>query len=190
MFNMAENSYPDDITMSKPILELVTVANEYCYYLDNAENKTKTGILEFMNRILPLLYLKGSLIPDIEVQNPDANERFVTQEQWEHLFNLLREKFEKKDEFWIIDPLYINDTEPLKASLSENLADIYQDMKDLIMLFQKNTLAARQNAIADIKQLFGTHWGYSIGNIFNRIHHLLHSNETEQPEFENSLDLF
>jgi len=187
---MAENTHPDDITLSKPILEMVTVANEFCYYLDNIENKSKTGILEFMNRVLPLLYLKGSLIPDIEVENPDANERFVTQEQWEEVFNALREKFGKQDEFWIIDPLYINDTEPLKASLAENLADIYQDMKDLIMLFQKNTFDARQNAISDIKELFGTHWGYSIGNVFNRIHHLLHSDEAEPPQFEKSLDLF
>ncbi|PLX00892.1 MAG: hypothetical protein C0591_00410, partial [Marinilabiliales bacterium] len=107
---MPKESYPDDITLSKPILELVTVANEYCYYLDTIENKSKTGILEFMNRILPLLYLKGSLIPDMEVENPDANERFVTQEQWEEVFKVLREKFGKQDEFWIIDPLYINDT--------------------------------------------------------------------------------
>jgi hypothetical protein len=101
---MTENAYTDDITISKPILELVTVANEYCYYLDNVENKSKAGILEFMNRILPLLYLKGSLVPDIDVKNPDANERFVTQEQWEEVFNMLREKFGKQDEFWVIDP--------------------------------------------------------------------------------------
>ncbi|RLD31434.1 MAG: hypothetical protein DRI72_08960 [Bacteroidetes bacterium] len=187
---MHDDPYLNDITVSKPILEMVTVANEFCYYLENAEEKSKSGILEFVNRILPLLYLKGSLLPDIEVENPDANEKFATEEQWERVFLLLREKFGKQDEFWTIDPLYINDTEPLKASLAENIADIYQDMKDLIMLYQKNTFDARQNAVADIKLLFATHWGYRIGNILNRTHHLLHSDEAEPPQFAKSLDLF
>ena len=187
---MQEDPYPDDITVTKPILEMVTVANEFCFYLDNAEEKSKTGILEFMNRILPLLYLKGSLLPDIKVENPEANEKFVTEEQWERIFLLLRDKFGKQDEFWIIDPLYINDTEPLKASMAENIADIYQDMKDLIMLYQKNTFDARQNAVSDTKLLFGNHWGYRIGNVFSRIHHLLHNEEVEPPQFMKSLDLF
>ena len=63
-------------------------------------------------------------------------------------------------------------------------------MKDLIILYQKNTFDARQNAVADIKELFSTHWGYSVGNVFNRIHHLLHGDEAEPPQFEKSLDLF
>ena len=66
---MSDKSYSDDITVSKPILEMVTVANEFCFYMESVENKSKSGILEFINRILPLLYLKGSLLPDIEVEN-------------------------------------------------------------------------------------------------------------------------
>ena len=163
----------DDITLSKPIIEMVTVANEFCYYIDTAEDKSKKGVFEFIHRILPLLYLKGTLLPDIQPEYPEASERFVTQENWETVFTMLRDKFGKDDEYWIIDPQYINETEPLKASISENLADIYQDMKDFIMLFQKNTHAARECAIADFKLLFGSHWGYNIGNVITRIHHLL-----------------
>lgn len=177
----------DDITLDKPIIEMATVANEFCYYLDTAEEKSKNGILEFIHRILPLLYLKGTLLPDIEPEYPEASERFVTQENWETVFTILRDKFGKDDEFWLIDPQYINETEPLKASIAENLADIYQDMKDFIMLFQKNTYAARENAIADCKTLFGTHWGYKIGNILTRVHHLLHEENEEPSDFTDPL---
>jgi len=114
----------DDITLSKPVIEMATVANEFCYFFDTAEKKEKQEILDFIQRIMPLLYLKGSLLPNINPQYSEANERFVTEEQWEKLFTMLREKFGKDDEFWIIDPQYVNETEPLKASLSENIADI------------------------------------------------------------------
>lgn len=182
--------YSEDITLSKPIIEMITVANEYCHFIDTCESKSKNGILEFVNRITPLLYLKGSLLPDIVVEDPDVNEKFVTAENWEIVFNMLRKKFDKDDEYWIIDPQYINETEPLKASLSENLTDIYQDMKDLILLFQKNTYGARQNAINECKLLFSTHWGYRIANIMTKVHHMLHEDDGESAQYNESVDLF
>ncbi len=167
----------DDITLSKPIIEMATVANEFCYFFETLEKKDKETIFDFIQRILPLLYLKGTLLPHISPSHPEANERFVTEEQWERVFTELRDKFGKDDEYWIIDPQYINETEPLKASLSENIADIYQDMKDFLMLLQKNTLAARENAISECSILLGNHWGYRVGNIFSRIHHLIYFEE-------------
>lgn len=184
------SDYSEDITLSKPIIEMITVANEFCHFIETCEEKSKNGILEFVNRITPLLYLKGSLLPDIEVEDPDANEKFVTAENWEIVFNMLRKKFEKDDEYWIIDPQYINETEPLKASLSENLSDIYQDMKDLILLFQKNTFSARQNAINECKLLFATHWGYKISNIMTKVHHMLHEGEENSSQYYENLDMF
>jgi len=172
-----KNSTIDDLTLSKAVIEMATVANEFCYFFETVEKKKTDIILNFTQRILPLLYLKGSLLPDVNPQNPDANERFVTEEQWEVIFITLREIFGKDDEYWIIDPQNINETEPLKASLAENIADIYQDMKDFILLLQKNTHAARENAINECKSLLANHWGYRVGNVFTRIHYLLYYNE-------------
>ncbi len=179
---------PDDITTANAVKEMVTVANEYCVYLETAENKSREGVLKFAGTILPLLYLKGSLLPGIEVEYPEANERFVTEEEWERIFQMLRDKFGATDEFWIIDPEHINETEPLKASLAENLSDIYQDMKDFVLLYQKETLAARQNALSDIRQLFANHWGYRVTNILPRLHHI--NNNPEEDVKLDSLDLF
>ena len=179
---------PEDITLSKPVLETVTIAKEFCYYFDDVDTKSFNGILNFVHRILPLLYLKGTFLPDIEVEYPEANEKFVTPEQWEELFYALREKFGNKDEYYIIDPQYINETEPLKASLSENIADIYQPMKDFIQLFEKNTYATRQVAVYEFKYLFQTHWGYRIGNIIPKVHHLLYEDKSEPPQYQQTLD--
>lgn len=177
--NLTMTELPDDITMSKNALEMLLVANEYCLFMEEMENKQKKEIFDFVHRVLPLMYTKGSLIPEVFVEYPEANMRFVTEEQWENIFNILREKFEKDDEYWIIDPQYINETEPLRASLSENLTDIYQDMKDFILLYQKNTIASRQNALSDCKTLFVNHWGYSISNIMSRLHHLIYTSEED-----------
>ena len=173
----------EDKTISAPILEMLTVANEFCFFLENIEEKKKDQVLFFMQRILPLLYLKGALLPSIEPEYPEASLRFVTEVNWEAVFNPLREILGKDDEFWVIDPLYINETEPINSSISEHLADIYQDLKDFLMLYQRNDHASRENAISDCEKLFASHWGFRIGNILGRIHFLLHD------ESEIDLDL-
>ncbi len=170
-------SSADDITLSKSVIEMATVANEFCYFLETVDKREKKDILDFTHRILPLLYLKGTLLPNVEPQNPEADERFVNEEQWESIFTILRDKFGKDDEFWLIDPQQINETEPLKASISENITDIYQDMKDFLLLMKKNTFAARENAIHDCKLLLADHWGYRIGNIFTQVHFLIYFTE-------------
>ncbi len=182
------SNYSEDDTIRKPILEMLTVANEFCFFFEHIGSIPDQEIIEFVYRVGPLLYLKGSLLPDVAVENPELNERYVTPEQWETLFYSLREKFGYKDEFWIIDPQYVNENEPLKASLAETICDIYQDMKDFVLLYQKNTLAARQNAVHEIRTLFATHWGYKLTGMMSKIHHLLHEHEAEPPEFLRTLD--
>lgn len=180
----------DDITVSKPVIEMLTIANEYCYFIQNVEKKSMVEILEFIYRIGPLMYLKGTLIPEVTVQNPEANERFVTSEEWENTFYVLREKFGTKDGFWMIDSQLIAENEPIKASVADKLTDIYQDMEDFILLYQKNTLAARENAVSECKNLFATHWGYRISNLMPVVHHLLHESEQKPPTFFQSMDNF
>ncbi len=178
---------PEDITLTKPVLETVAVAQEFCNYLDSCEANSVKGIIEFMHRILPLLYLKGTFLPGVEVEYPEANERFVTQEQWENIFTMLRDKFGRDDEYWIINPELLNENEPVKASMAENIADLYQDMKDFVLLFKKNTHASRQNATEACRLLFQTHWGMRIGNLLPKIHYFLYDGINDSG-FEETLD--
>jgi hypothetical protein len=152
---MTDVPYPDDPTMTKPIIEMLTVANEYCLFFERAETFQAPEIIGFFQKIAPLLYLKAATLPDIAVTDESFNERFVTEEQWETVFKALREKIGSDDLYYMLDQN--NDTK--QASLADNLADIYQDMKDFIMLYQKGPQLARENAIYQLRYLMATHWG-------------------------------
>ncbi len=157
---------------STPVIEMLKVANEYCIFLENAENITKSEIMPFIQRITPLLYLKGSLLPKVEVDDSEAGERFVTQEQWEGVFNTLREQLLNEDEYWHLNYNSPDQTDPLKASISENLSDIYQDLKDFVMLYQKPARTSKQHAAINCKHLFETHWGEKALQLIQWIHYL------------------
>ncbi|MEI6853097.1 MAG: DUF5063 domain-containing protein [Bacteroidota bacterium] len=169
---MSDNS--QDKVHSKNVIEVITIANEVCIFLEEIDKYEKRYICLYLQKILPLLYLKGALLPDIEISSEDANERFVTQEQWENVYNALQKKLGKDDTFMFIDQATRLDDETEKGSIAEFMADIYQDMKDFILLYQKNTLSARENAVYSCKVLFEESWGTKLINTHKAIHMLLY----------------
>ncbi|MBU1369515.1 MAG: DUF5063 domain-containing protein [Bacteroidetes bacterium] len=160
----------NDPTLSRNVLEMVAVSSEFCSFLEDASNLKPEVFFSSLQGLVPLLYLRGSLLPDIEPEYPEANARFVTEEQWEGLFNSLRELTGEQDEFWIIDHTGTHITDTLKGSFAEHLTDVYQDMKDFVLLFKKPQLASRENAIASCKENFIPHWGRRLANLLPALH--------------------
>ena len=76
---------------SMPVIEMLKVSNEYCLFLENIGKYSIEDCYILLHRMLPLLYLKGSLLPEIEVESPEANERYLTEVEWENLFSSLSE---------------------------------------------------------------------------------------------------
>ena len=177
---MPEELYNEQ-AYSKNVLELIRVVVEYCLFMEKNEGP-REEMLIFFQRIGPLLYLKGALLPNVEVENPEANERFVTQEEYENIFNRTRSKLLPYDEFIYIDYEIGDSGEPVKASLAEYFSDIYQDLKDFVLLYQKNSRAAKQNAVKECKSLFETNWGPKILFTLNYIHFLLNKDKYDEGE--------
>lgn len=174
----------DDLTRSRAVIEMLTVANEFCLFFEDAEKQEVSDILTYFHRLGPLLYLKGSLLPIAEVSDEAFAERFVTEEQWEDIFKTLRDKLGPEERYYIHDHNY--DTQ--EASLADNLADIYQDMKDFVMLYQKNILESRQNAVAQIRSLFPGHWGPLVLQALGAVHRLLYREQIDPDLFEGEAD--
>jgi len=160
----------NDTTLSRPILELAAMATEYCKLIENATTGEHEAFIKSLKGFIPLLYLRGSLLAATEPEYPEANERYVTEEQWEVVFLNLRDHFGEKDEFWFVDYNEISHNDPVKTSVSECLTDIYQDLKDFVLLYKKNSLAARENAVFSCQSLFHDRWGQRLAQLLPYIH--------------------
>ena len=157
---------------SRKVLEMITVSNEFCIFIEESGKYDTLQILAYLERVVPLLYLKGSLLPEVEISDETANERFITEEQWETCFNALKEKFGKIDAFYMNENA--GEKEVHKYSLAESITDIYQDLRDFVYLYQRNTMAARENAVSSCKTLFEGRWGYCAIRIMQAIHFILY----------------
>jgi hypothetical protein len=161
-----------ELVFSRKVIEMITVANEFCLFIEENTKYETIQILAYLERVIPLLYLKGSLLPSIEITDESANERFVTEEQWEIYFNQLKKKFGK------IDSFYSNESTQkdkcIRYSLADIIVDIYQDLKDFILLYERNTMIARENAVNNCKYLFESRWGYRAIRAMQAIHYILY----------------
>ncbi len=169
---------PPHPVFSKNIIEMLTVANEYCLFVESIEKYNYADILSYMLKLAPLLYLKGAMLPQIEVSDEWANERFVTEEQYINIYNTILNKLDNKNLYKDADNISMYDTELIEYNFAEVLADVYQDLKDFVLLYQKETLAAKENAVFNCKLSFQNNWGKKMVSAMKYLHFKI-SNETQ-----------
>jgi hypothetical protein len=165
-----------DAVYSGHVVEFTAVANEFCKYAEHAVELKGEEILNIMQRLLPLLYLKASFLPSLEPYFEDGNEKFVTEVDWMRIRSGFRSKLKSADEYLeISDNKTIESDLPIVASLSEDMADIYQDMKNFVLLYQTGTNEVMNDAIWECRMNFENYWGFKLVNAQKAIHRFIYS---------------
>ena len=170
----------------KNVIEFVTVAAEFCAFLERAEHMKRKAFVDTSLKILPLLYLKASMLPKCETIGDEALETYVTEEIYEilriNLSGLMADKDDYLDVF-VQDMVYSD--QPIKKSISEDLADIYQDIKDFIFVFQLGLNETMNDSLAICQENFGTLWGQKLVNTLRALHDVKYNQEEEEEEVGN-----
>lgn len=170
---MAEFEDAGQVVYSKSVLEFTTVANELCKFLEAPTTTEVEPLLSTLQKVLPFLYMKAALLPDTELLFDDGNEKFVTEENWIEVREKLQTIIGRHDTY----PETVTDlgqTDELRiASISENIADIYQDIKDYCMLFQVGAAEIMNDALWEVKNNFQLYWGVKVLSTLTAIHRLL-----------------
>jgi hypothetical protein len=182
---MDTNSEP---VYSRNVIEFVAVANEFCKYAEHASELKGDELLKILQRILPLMYLKASLLPQLNPYFQDGNEKFVTESDWNKIQETLKEKFGTANDYPEVFDDKINESEgPVISYISENMADIYQDIKNFLLLYQTGTNEVMNDAVWECRMNFENFWGQKLVNSMRAIHKFIYSGE-EIEKVENEVD--
>jgi hypothetical protein len=167
-----------DPVYGRNVVEFVAVANEYCKYAEHSSELKGDEMLKILQRILPLMYLKASLLPSLEPVFEDGNEKFVTEADWFRIHDSFRQIFGTADDYLELPDEKFNEAEgPVLSSLSENMADIYQDIKDFLLLYQTGTKEVMNDALWECRMNFENLWGQKLVNSLMTIHKFIYSGE-------------
>ncbi|MBD8387509.1 DUF5063 domain-containing protein [Dysgonomonas sp. BGC7] len=175
-----------EIVYSRDSIEFVTVAVQYCAFLENFEETTESELTDKLTKILPLLYLKTSLVPETDSVNEDEPEISVTEDDYNYISSKLYNVFLNNDtylEVFLQDMKY-SET-PISANISEDLADIYQDLKNFITIFERGITENMNDALYVCTENFKTYWGQKLVNVLRALHSLKYA--TDHIESDNEV---
>ena len=131
-------------------------ASNYCRVIENFGSIKGNNLTSLLCSLLEL-YTKALSLPDVESDNEKETDFEISVP----LINL-----KKYDHYWeVFNPYHFD--EPVEASLSDDILDIYKDVKRGIFLYEKNE---HIEAIWEWKVNFEIHWGSHAVDAIRALH--------------------
>lgn len=156
-----------------PVIDFMTVAVQTCLFLEHIPELSKEEFLDKAGKLLPLLYLRTRLLTPPETQGERENEAFVTENDYEAIRCAVRQLLGEDDVYVDVfeeDGRYSD--EIVTAYISEHLADVYQELKDLAASYQTENEIVMNDALAACLEGFEEHWGQKLLNVLRPLHSL------------------
>ena len=152
-------------------ISFVTAAAQTCLLVERSQEYDKEEWREQLLRILPVLYLRTRLL---EVQEPmpeDEPQRFVTEEDYNYVLIGMRELLGQDDAYldvFVDQGIYTDEVQT--AYISEGMADIYQELKDMAAAFQTGQEQIMHDAVLVCHEAFEAHWGRKLLAVMRALH--------------------
>ena len=145
----------NNIVYSRNVVEFVAVANEFCEFVENSNRYGTPQLIDITRKLLPLLYFKASMLPEVNTILDEELEKYVSELD----YNVLQQKWlQRLGEYdlyqEVIDPDLQFGSENVTASISEHLMDIYQDVKEFVSSYNFGNEEVMNDAVAECKVHF------------------------------------
>jgi hypothetical protein len=165
----------------KEVVEFAAVAKSFCDFVEGVGEEQRRPFLSRLQKFLPLIYLKGSLLPACESDETGAVEVAVSEEDYNALHEATRRLMGEDDEYLeVFDEEMRYSEAPVVASISENVCDIYQDLKNFIASYQYGMPEVMQEAVWQLNANFERYWGKSCASVLRAVHALVSRGDNEE----------
>lgn len=154
-------------------IAFVTAAAQTCLLIEKAGEHTREEWKEQMLRLLPVLYLRARLVEREETVMEEEPQRFVTEEDYNYALIGIRELLGTDDAYldvFVDQGVYTDEVQT--AYISEGLADIYQELKDLAAAFQTGEEPIMHDAVVLCREAFDMHWGRKVIAVLRALHEI------------------
>ena len=159
------------------VLEFVTVGIEYCAFLEKSEGRSREDFMDTMLKLLPLLYVKAQLLPEVGSDGSWLPNGKVTENDYNFIRRITYDTLGDDDQY--LDVLYeanLEGDDSRWKAVSEHLADIYQPVRNFLATYQDGVEECMVDALWDVRENFELYWGQALVDAMKRLHHLKYSN--------------
>jgi hypothetical protein len=133
--------------------DFAAAAERYCAFVDASDALHRDDLILRLQDHLVGLYSAALRLPAGEPS--ESNLRDVRHDEWSRLNQRLALKLGDFDSYsFVFDP-YELDSTPVVSSLADDVASVYQDLKDGLATIEEG----RDAAAWEWRESFKTHWG-------------------------------
>ena len=161
-------------------LEFVQVAAEYCALLEKTDGQSEDALVGTLLKLLPLLYMKVQLLPEVDTEGAFVPTDQVTEEDYnfvrDNLYRLLHEHDEDELLVWDED---MQTEESRWCSVSEGLADIYQALRNFVAVYQQRLEPCMLDALWQLRDNFELYWGQTLLDTLRQLHRIRYTIKDE-----------
>lgn len=162
-------------------LEFVTVAAEYCALLEKCEELTEDKLVGTLLKLLPLLYMKVQLLPEVDTDGAFVPSDQVTEEDYNYVRDGIYSLLQKHDEYELLVWDEDMQTEESRwCSVSEGLADVYQALRNFVAVYQQRVEPCMLDAIWQLCDSFELYWGQTLLDTLRQLHKIRYSLNIEK----------
>ena len=167
---------PKSFIYKDSTIAFVTAAVQACLLMEKCSEYEVEEWREQMLRLLPVLYLRTRLVEQDELMLDEDPQRFVTEEDYNYALVGIRNLLGQDDAYldvFVDRGIYTDEVQT--AYISEGLADIYQELKDLAAAFQTGQETIMHDAVIACRTGFEEHWGQKLLAVLRALHALSHN---------------
>ena len=169
--------------------EFVKLCRRYFDYLGRLPDKRISDFWTVQLQLLPKIYSGIFQLPQMNVRYSSEVEKFVTEREYNKILASLVSYIGALDKFTDFSDLsHPGAIKVVDASLSEMLTDIYQELKDFVLLYETGTLENMNDAIADCIDNFGQFWGVKLLSATRIIHVNLYQQRYAEAKKASQID--
>ncbi|MGL5683053.1 MAG: DUF5063 domain-containing protein [Marinifilaceae bacterium] len=171
------------VVYSKQVIEFVAVAKEFCDFVETTTQMESVDFAERLQKFLPLIYLKGSMLPQCEGADDEYLEESVTESDYERVRMSVSRLMGAHDEYLeVFDDEMQYSAEPIVHLVSEGVADVYQDLKNFIMVYRCGLDDVMTEALWALNNNFELYWGKTVASLLRAVHLSVYKLKEEQEE--------
>lgn len=154
-------------------LSFTALASDFCKTIHDIPSLTKEDFTDAMLRLLPRLYITMQGYEPLTEPDMDVISTYVDEDHYNQARESIAAIMGEDDTYLetFMEDMKYSDT-PIAASISESLADIYQDMYNFTMTVRDSEGTLAPQAMDQMHENFALYWSKTLCNVMRPLNAL------------------
>ncbi|MBR4782452.1 MAG: DUF5063 domain-containing protein [Bacteroidaceae bacterium] len=168
---------------SKEVIDFVKLAADYCLKLEHCNEATPRELVKAMLGTIPYIYIKANDLIDRVEDNGFSTDAQVTEDDYNFIRNGVYQVLGRYDEYLdvFVEDMKYSD-KPILRTVSEDLADIYQDLRNFLATYRDGIDELMEAALYEVLESFRYDWGQKCVNVMRPLHEILYQQLSNQED--------